>query len=138
MRIKLSAKAAARLGLTPLAVGMLLAVPCAKAQIKEADMKSVEDRPTAVADGHRDCRRLDRRSRPHRARPGIFPHSNCVRGAYADWRHALRNWNGDFWPVSRHRCRGVWRRPARCHDRRAGDRKSTRLNSSHANTSYAV
>ena len=52
MRIKLTAKAAARLGLTPLAVGLLLAVPCAKAQIKEADMKSVEDRPTAVADEH--------------------------------------------------------------------------------------
>ena len=51
-RVKLSVMAAARLGLAPLVVGLLLAVPCAKAQIIEADMKSVEDRPTAVADEH--------------------------------------------------------------------------------------
>jgi hypothetical protein len=48
MRVKRIAKAAATLGLAPLAVGLLLAVPCAKAQTKEADMKSVEDEPTAV------------------------------------------------------------------------------------------
>jgi uncharacterized membrane protein len=63
MRVKLTAKAAARLGLAPLAVGLLLAVPCAKAQTKEADMKSVEDKPTAVADEH--LRRI-----PH-LRPGL-------------------------------------------------------------------
>ena len=50
--IKLTARATARLGLAPLAVGLLLAVPCATAQMKEADMKSVEDTPTAVADEH--------------------------------------------------------------------------------------
>jgi hypothetical protein len=52
VRLKLTANAAARLGLAPLALGLLLAVPCARAQIKEADMKSVEDKPTAVADEH--------------------------------------------------------------------------------------
>src|ERR1035441_3020149 len=52
MQVKLTAKAAARLAMAPLVVGMLLAVPCANAQTKEADMKSVDDSPTAVADEH--------------------------------------------------------------------------------------
>ncbi|MEI7936483.1 MAG: catalase family protein [Verrucomicrobiota bacterium] len=52
MQVKLTANAAARLGIAPLMVGMLLAGPCANAQTKEADMKSVEDKPTAVAEAH--------------------------------------------------------------------------------------
>ena len=52
MQVKLTAKAAARLAMAPLVVGMLLAVPCANAQTKEADMKSVDDSPTPVADEH--------------------------------------------------------------------------------------
>src|SRR3712207_7820081 len=77
-------------------------------------------------------------------RSTLFPYTTLFRSGYVEHRLTHVGWKGDpqFEPdayeVLYHASEGIPRRINTVCDRVLLDRKSTRLNSSHANISYAV